>query len=477
MLCIILCVIIYLALLNISVEYFCRIFLQNISLEYFCRIFTKKKLNYEIISCVHIISYISHEYLQLRYVVDSWIKYIIKVKAVSTRESKETGHYICYKFVDGNLLRFDDTLVNRVEMQEQYKINLIVYQRYDVDAFPWNIDIGFLTHLNELGYSLRRSTRGQGFSVRHKVKPYINQTVSSIGMDESEEAGTVDNTSERPIDMSIPKSLPVQNGSDANNNKESSSTTYDKDQSHNLIQGSEEDSASTVAVTEKSVNSVNISLPVSIPLINAIDGNDINNTNVTQSDTIDTNEMEVSEDVDANGENETSKEDGQGSVIKEVVKEANIQAAITNSDGDNSKCANGEMDTISPPVSMDVDQSEEHLTDTNNSVPEMQNNDLPNISAKESNPSEEHTESSGNVEISEFEEMVDYGEDSSTDERSDKSEQEVAEKPKPKPDWSLRPPLITPTNKKQRSENEKLRRSSRKIPLPKIKPQRVQPRR
>ena len=50
--------------------------------------------------------------LQIRYVVDSWVEFVSRRKAVSNRESKETGHYICYKYVNGILLRFDDALVN-----------------------------------------------------------------------------------------------------------------------------------------------------------------------------------------------------------------------------------------------------------------------------------------------------------------------------------------------------------------------------
>ena len=112
---------------------------------------------------------------QIRYVVDSWIEYIIRVKAVSTRKSKESGHYICYKYVDGTLLRFDDALVNRVDILPQYKINLIVYRRYNIDPYKQNIDLGFITHLNQLGYSLRRPRKGAGYSVQHQIKPYTIQ--------------------------------------------------------------------------------------------------------------------------------------------------------------------------------------------------------------------------------------------------------------------------------------------------------------
>ena len=68
-----------------------------------------------------------------------WIEYIIRVKAVSIRKSKESGHYICYKYIDGTLLQFDDALMNRFDILPQYKINLIVYRRYDIDPYQWNM--------------------------------------------------------------------------------------------------------------------------------------------------------------------------------------------------------------------------------------------------------------------------------------------------------------------------------------------------
>ena len=77
--------------------------------------------------------------LQMRYVVDSWVEIVSRRKAVTTQESKETGHYIRYKYVNGILLRCDDALVNRVDMLSQYHINLILYRRYDIDAYKWKL--------------------------------------------------------------------------------------------------------------------------------------------------------------------------------------------------------------------------------------------------------------------------------------------------------------------------------------------------
>ena len=79
---------------------------------------------------------------------------MIHRKAVTTHETKETGHYIAYKFFNGTLLRFDYTLVNQVDLLSQYKINLIVYRQYDIDPYKWDVDLGFIAHLNQITYGL-----------------------------------------------------------------------------------------------------------------------------------------------------------------------------------------------------------------------------------------------------------------------------------------------------------------------------------
>ena len=107
--------------------------------------------------------------LQIRYVVDSWVEFVSRRKAVTNRESKETGHYICYKYVNGILLRFDDALVNRVDMLSQYQINLILYRRYDIDPHKWEIDLGFVAHLNQVTYGLRHPPiHGTRYSLCHR---------------------------------------------------------------------------------------------------------------------------------------------------------------------------------------------------------------------------------------------------------------------------------------------------------------------
>ena len=142
--------------------------------------------------------------------MDSWIEYIIGVKAVSTCESKESGHYICYKYVDSTLLRFDDALVNNFDILPQYKINLIVYRRYDIDPYEWNIDLGFITHLNQLGYSLRQPRKGAGYSVRHQIKPYTIQQDKAQQIEVSHNKISSSVHIVNASDMSVSKQGPVE---------------------------------------------------------------------------------------------------------------------------------------------------------------------------------------------------------------------------------------------------------------------------
>ena len=160
----------------------------------------------------------------------------MKVKAISTRESKESGHYICYKFVNGTLLRFDDALVNHVDMKESYKINLIVYRCYDIDPYKWNMDLGFLTHLETLGYSLRRPRRRPGFTLHHDINPYKNlwdknneSNVSDNAMElsaiQSEGQNVPVANSELPLDMSVRKSVVADNSTDNMNEERNGGTS------------------------------------------------------------------------------------------------------------------------------------------------------------------------------------------------------------------------------------------------------------
>ena len=140
--------------------------------------------------------------LQMRYVVDSWVEFVSCRKAVTTQESKETGHYICYKYVNGILLRFDEALVNRVDMLSQYHINLILYRRYDIDAYKWEIDLGFVAHLNQVTYGLRRPPiHGTRYSLRHKDITGNQRQANGSVSHENESNSNVVRSADEPLDM------------------------------------------------------------------------------------------------------------------------------------------------------------------------------------------------------------------------------------------------------------------------------------
>ena len=107
---------------------------------------------------------------------------------------------------------------------------------------------------------------------------------------------------------------------------------------------------------------------------------------------------------------------------------------------------------------------------------DVQNNELGNIEAPDSLEGETPTVSKECIELSKFEETVDYGEDSSEDSSSGSSPHDSPQKKppivvKPKTNWSLRAPLI------MRSQSCDKNPSRKSNPLPKIKPKRVQPKR
>ena len=82
----------------------------------------------------------------MHYVVDSWIEYVAVRKGVARRETKVSGDYIVYKFIEGTLYRFDDAVVNSTQMLSEYETNLIFYQRADIPPYAWDIDFGFITY-------------------------------------------------------------------------------------------------------------------------------------------------------------------------------------------------------------------------------------------------------------------------------------------------------------------------------------------
>ena len=139
---------------------------------------------------------------QIRYVVDSWVEFVTHRKAPTSHESKETGHYICYKYVNGILLRFDDALVNRVDLLYQYNINSIMYRWYDIDAHKWDIELGFVEHLNQVAYGLRRPPKhGTRYLLCHRDITEHDWNPNGSVIAQKENTDNVGNSGEEPLDM------------------------------------------------------------------------------------------------------------------------------------------------------------------------------------------------------------------------------------------------------------------------------------
>ena len=47
------------------------------------------------------------------------------------------AHYVGYQIRDDCVLRFDDAAVHKVDLQEEYNVNLVFYRRSDIAAHAW----------------------------------------------------------------------------------------------------------------------------------------------------------------------------------------------------------------------------------------------------------------------------------------------------------------------------------------------------
>ena len=349
--------------------------------------------------------------LQIRYVVDSWVEFVTRRKALTTRESKETGHYICYKYVNGILLHFDDALVNRVDLLYQYNINLIMYRRYDIDPHKWEIELGFIEHLNQVAYGLRRPPiHGTRYSLRHRDITEHERNPNGSVIAQKANTDNVGNSGEEPLDM--------------------------RKKEQNTI---------TTSLTSQQV-SVDMTVSRESVPVNTTDDSDPKN--LGQCDDI----LSESNQLEHDGDSNVSPVDIEGN-------EESVQ---------NIREENSTSQEIEPARNVETSTSKE--------------GELENSSPKAVDCSTE-VDSEGKIQLSEFEETVDYNTGELSDDGDSSSSLSSGRSPhvndkeepvhkKRKPDLSLRPPLITKStaNTPKPERKPKPRRS-----FTRPKPQRVQP--
>ena len=372
--------------------------------------------------------------LQIRYVVDSWVEFVTHRKALSTRESQETGHYICYKYVNGILLHFDDALVNRVDLLYQYNINLIMYRRYDIDPHKWEIELGFVEHLKQVTYGLRcPPIHGTRYSLRHRdiTEHECNPNGSVIA--QKANTDNVGNSGEQPLDMrkkeqnTITTSLTSQElPLDMSVSRETvpANTTDDSDPK-NLGQCG--DILSESNQLEHDGDS-NVS-PVDI------EGNEESVQNIRE-------------------ENSTSQEIEPARNVETSTCEVN-KAVTVDENAVPNICQQTTVETMSQSqLSGDSENNHNNWSEnTTAQTPTSKEGELENSSPKAVDCLTE-VDSQGKIELSEFDETVDYntGElsddgDSSSNSSSgrspDENDKDEPVNKKRKPDLSLKPPLIT----------------------------------
>ena len=401
--------------------------------------------------------------LQIRYVVDSWVEFVTCRKALSTRESQETGHYICYKYVNGILLRFDDAHVNRVDLLYQYNINLIMYRRYDIDPHKWEIELGFVEHLNQVTYGLRHPPiHGTRYSLCHRDITEHEHNPNGSVIAQKANTDNVGNSGEEPLDMrkkeqnTITTSLTSQElPLDMSVSRETvPANTTDNSDPKNL--GQCDDILSESNQLEHDGDS-NVS-PVDI------EGNEESVQNIRE-------------------ENSTSQEIEPASNVETSTCEVN-KAVTVDENGVPNICQETTVDTMSQSqLSGDSENNHNNLSEnTTAQTPTSKEGELENSSPKAVDCLTE-VDSQGKIQLSEFDETVDYntGElsddgDSSSNSSSgrspDENDKDEPVNKKRKPDLSLKPPLIT----KSTANTPKPKRKPKPRPsFMRPKPQRVQP--
>ena len=154
----------------------------------------------------------------MRYVIDSWIEYVVVQKWVAKKESKVCGHYIAYKFIEGTLYHFNDGVVNSTTMLTEYEMNLMFYRRADIRAYAWDIDFGFITYMLPDCYGCKPSSLRTSLPISIDLKQAMveNQPVfpEPVPMNTSSDVTEVDketdvvhaNTENRTDTSDLPQS-------------------------------------------------------------------------------------------------------------------------------------------------------------------------------------------------------------------------------------------------------------------------------
>ena len=82
------------------------------------------------------------------YQLDSFIEFIGRLPTVTTGENRIRVHYVGYQKLNDTFMHFDDTRVNHVLLDHEYKVNLLFYKRANTPAVNWPMDLELIPMYN-----------------------------------------------------------------------------------------------------------------------------------------------------------------------------------------------------------------------------------------------------------------------------------------------------------------------------------------
>ena len=96
----------------------------------------------------------------MRYELDSFIQYFGRLPTIRTRSKNVRGHYIGFRKINDEWFCFDDGVVHRVQIQQEFNVNLVVYRRNDTPAFMPPVDLSGIPHLQKSVVLNRKNSSG-----------------------------------------------------------------------------------------------------------------------------------------------------------------------------------------------------------------------------------------------------------------------------------------------------------------------------
>ena len=309
-----------------------------------------------------------------------------------------------------------------------------MYRRYDIDAHKWEIELGFVEHLNQVAYGLRcPPIHGTRYSLHHRDITEHERNPNGSVIAQKANTDNVGNSGEEPLDM---------------RNKE-----------QNTI---------TTSLTSQEVP-VDMTVSRETVPVNTTDDSDLKNLGKCDDILSESNQLEHDGDnnvspVDIEGNEESVQNIREENSMSQEIKPArNVETSTcevnkevtVDENGIPNNCQETTVETMSQ-SQLSGDSENNHNNSSENTTPQTptsKEGELENSSPKAVDCSTE-VDSQGKIQLSEFEETVDYNTGELSDDgdpssslssgRSpDENDKDEPVNKKRKPDLSLRPPLIT----------------------------------